>query len=174
MSALRLTAIAHRTALFAALWFALAGTAAEGLAAEGLIAGAGAVAAAVWLSLRLVPARRPLALWRLAGHLPRFLWGSLVGGIDVSRRALAPRLRLRPGWRMVPLDLPDGGRVALGAELSLMPGTLAAGSDGARLVVHLLDTEAGFDAAIEVQAAEIAAILNHRRAPDDPATGNST
>jgi len=157
MFSLRLTAILHRTALFSALWLALAGAAPDGVAA-----GVPTVAAAVWLSLRLVPARRPLALWRLALHLPRFAWGSLVGGIDVSRRALSPSMPLRPGWRAVPVALPDGGRVALGTELSLMPGTLAAGCDaGERLLVHVLDTEAGFDAAIPMQAAEIASILRH-------------
>ncbi len=55
---------------------------------------------------------------------------------------------LSPGWVEVPAQLPDGGRVAMGAELSLMPGTLVAGVRGERLLVHLLDTEAGFENAI--------------------------
>lgn len=128
-------------------------------APDALVPGAVAVAAAVWLSLRLIPARDPLALWRLARHLPRFVTRSVVGGVDVARRALDPAMPLRPGWVEVPVDLPDGARVALGAELSLMPGTLAAGCNEGRLMVHLLDTGAGFEAGITREASEIAAII---------------
>jgi multicomponent Na+:H+ antiporter subunit E len=118
-------AILHRTALLGAIWGVLTAPGAEGLAL-GLLA----VPATVWLSLRLMPAHHPVALWRLSLHLPRFLAGSVTGGIDVARRAFARDMPLNPGWVELPVDLPDGGRVALGGELSLMPGTLAAGSHG--------------------------------------------
>ena len=118
---------------------------------------------AVWLSLRLLPATHPLVMWRLARHLPRFVAGSVSGGIDVAKRAFSPRLRLNPGWVEIPSDLPDGARVALGAELSLMPGTLSAGSEEGRLLVHLLDTDAGFDRAIPHEISEIAAIIGSSR-----------
>lgn len=154
MNLVTIKAIAHRSALLGTIWLAL--TEADPAA---LLPAALLVPAAVWLSLRLLPARRPLALWRLARHLPRFVAGSLTGGIDVARRALSPSMPLDPGWVAVPLDLSDGGRVALGAELSLMPGTLAAGSHDGRLLVHLLDRQAGFEAAIPREEAEIAAII---------------
>jgi multicomponent Na+:H+ antiporter subunit E len=160
MNATRIKAILHRTALFGAIWAVLTAPGAEGLAA-GLVV----VPAAVWLSLHLMPARHPVAVWRLGLHLPRFLWGSVIGGIDVARRAFARDLPLNPGWIELPTDLPDGGRVALGGELSLMPGTLAAGSHEGRLLVHLLDTEAGFDRGLPREEAEIAAILGAGRAP---------
>ena len=83
----------------------------------------------------------------------------MSGGIDVAKRAFSPRLPLNPGWVEIPSDLPDGARVALGAELSLMPGTLSAGSAEGKLLVHLLDTDAGFDCAIPREIAEIAAII---------------
>jgi len=159
MQATRIKAILHRTALFGAIWVVLTAPGVEGLAPGPVV-----VPAAVWLSLHLMPARHPLAVWRLALHLPRFLMGSVIGGIDVARRAFARNLPLQPGWVELPVDLPDGGRVALGAELSLMPGTLAAGSHDGRLLVHLLDSEAGFDRAIPREEAEIAAILGTRRA----------
>ena len=155
----RIKAILHRTALLGAIWAALTAPSAEGLAVGVL-----AVPAAVWLSLRLLPARHPLVVWRLALHLPRFIAGSVIGGIDVARRAFARDMPLRPGWVELPVDLPDGGRVALGGELSLMPGTLAAGSHEGRLLVHLIDTEAGFDAAIPREEAEIAAMTGARPA----------
>ncbi|MDZ7709501.1 MAG: Na+/H+ antiporter subunit E [Roseovarius sp.] len=98
-------------------------------------------------------------MWRLALHLPSFVAGSVLGGFDVARRALAPHMPLDPGWVEVPARLPDGGRVLMGAELSLMPGTLAAGMRGDRLLVHLLDTGAGFERAIPREEAVIAAMM---------------
>jgi multicomponent Na+:H+ antiporter subunit E len=116
-------ALLHRTLLLGGVWVVLAGTEPKGLAI-----GALAVPVAVWLSLKLIPAHHGLSVWRLARHLPTFLLGSLSGGADVARRALSPRLRLRPGWVEVPVALPDGGRAVMGGDLSLMPGTLAAGT----------------------------------------------
>lgn len=146
--------ILGRLALLGVLWIVLAGTDAKALAV-GLVS----VPVAVWLSMRLLPGPRHLVLWRLLRHLPSFVGGSLLGGIDVARRALSPRMPLAPGWVEVPARLPDGGRVALGAELSLMPGTLAAGVRGDRLLIHLLDTEAGFEKAIPREEAAIASMI---------------
>jgi multicomponent Na+:H+ antiporter subunit E len=154
MERIRITSVLHRTVLLGAIWVALTGADGEGLAL-GLVA----VPAAVWLSVRLMPGRHPPVTWRLALHLPRFMLGSVTGGADVARRALATVPPLRPGWVAPPVDLPDGARVALGGVLSLMPGTLAAGGEGERLLVHLIDTDAGFDAAIGREAAAIGAIL---------------
>ncbi len=150
----RRLAVLQRTAFLAAVWLGLAGADPAGLALGGL-----AVPAALWLSLRLAPPGRSLRLGRLLRHLPRFLAGSVVGGVDVARRAFAPSMPLAPGWVTRSTSLPGGGRVALGAELSLMPGTLAAGCRGDRLIVHLLDRNAGFEDAIALEEAEIAAIL---------------
>lgn len=155
MRVLLLKALLHRTALLGGTWLVL--TDADPAA---LAPGVAAVAASTWLSLRLLPPRHPLVLWRLARFFVPFVWGSIGGGVDVARRALSPGLKLRPGWVAVPMHLPDGARVALGTELSLMPGTLAAGSHDGKLLVHLLDTEAGFDHAIPKHEAEIAAMIN--------------
>ena len=130
--------------------------------AEALALGALVTALAVWLSLRLLPATHPLVLWRAAWHIPRFIAGSVGGGVDVARRAFSANMRLRPGWLEVPTDLPDGARVVLGGELSLMPGTLSAGSEDGKLLVHVLDTEAGFHKAIPREAEDIAVIIGHR------------
>ena len=48
----------------------------------------------------------------------------------------------------------------MGWELSLMPGTLAAGTRDGRLLVHLLDTQAGFERAIPREEAAIAAMIH--------------
>jgi multicomponent Na+:H+ antiporter subunit E len=154
MIGVALQSMLHRALLLGAVWVVL--VAGE---PKGLLIGAAAVPAALWTSLRLLPADRPWRLWRLVGHVPRFLAGSLRGAIDVAWRAVSPRMPLAPGWIDVPLDLPDGGRAVMGGELSLMPGTLAAGSRGGRLLVHVLDTRAGFERAIPETAAAIAAMI---------------
>ncbi|MCC6007807.1 MAG: Na+/H+ antiporter subunit E [Rhodobacteraceae bacterium] len=148
----------HRTILFGGGWLALTGADPAALAPGLLVS-----IAAVWLSLRLLPARHPLVLWQVVRHLPRFVAGSVSGGVDVARRAFSPSLPLNPGWVEVPIDLPEGARAALGGELSLMPGTLAAGSEGNRLVVHLLDIDAGPDDVILREEAAFAAIVGQTR-----------
>ena len=89
-----LPAITKRTLLFAAIWVILTGA-----APDALLFGMPTVAAAVWLSLRLLPPVGALRLMRALAMLPGFLSGSLSGGLDVARRAFC----LRPAWR------PGGG-----------------------------------------------------------------
>ncbi len=148
--------ILRRAAAFAAVWLALTGA-----APGGLPFGAAAVALATWASLRLLPPRgralRPLALLAL---LPHFLWESIKGGIDVARRALHPAMPLNAGWLRVPLTLPPGAaRMSLGSEISLLPGTLAAGGEGDRLLVHCLDARAGMEARLCEEEARLARAL---------------
>lgn len=164
--AFRTRAILHRAGLFGAIWAVLAAR-----DAGGLIAGLIVVPLAVWLSLALIPARSPMDLWRVALHLPRFVAGSVAGGVDVARRAFARDMGLSPDWLRVEVDLPEGARTALGAEISLMPGTLAAGADGRSLLVHRL-TRGGAEgdvlSEVATLEAEIAAMLGDRakgRAP---------
>jgi len=152
-----LPAIAKRTALFTAIWVILTGAAPDALAF-----GLPTVAAAVWLSLRLLPPVGTLRLLRALAMLPGFLYGSLIGGIDVAKRAFSLRLALRPGWVTYPTRLGGGARVALGGELSLMPGTLAAGCADGRLLVHVLDRGAGFEQGIAREEGRIAAIGQER------------
>lgn len=134
---------------------ALAWLAIAGADPAGFLVGALAVAGAAALGLRLDPGRtRAPRPGMLAALAPRFLWRSLLGGIDVAGRALSPRMPLKPGWSVLPTRLPAGApRVALAGAFSLMPGTLVAGSRGDRLLVHCLDTDA--PVAAEVRAEEV-------------------
>jgi multicomponent Na+:H+ antiporter subunit E len=108
--------------------------------------GVGLLAAnlATWASLRLLPpgpARlRYDAMPRLVA---RFLWQSLVAGLDVARRVFDPRLPIKPGYLAYPVRIPDGPRrAAFGAFTSLMPGTLPVGTDrDGALVYHCLDLD---------------------------------
>jgi multicomponent Na+:H+ antiporter subunit E len=155
----RPSAIAARAALFAAFWVLLAGHEPKALAF-----GAVVTAGVTGWSLALWPPAGTVSLPAALRHLPGFAAGSLRGGVDVARRACAPRLRLTPAWREVPTGLDGGARVLLGAELSVMPGTLAAGARDGRLLLHVLDDGAGFDASVPQTDAAIAAILLGRAA----------
>lgn len=125
----------QRFAVFFGVWLVLAG-------AQGIGFGLAAAVAATWARHRLaMPGERPLHFLKLAMLIPGFLYRSFIGGIDVARRAFDPAMPLNPGWIAYPSRLPRGaGRVILGGELSLMPGTLVAGEDKDCLLVHSLDT----------------------------------
>jgi multicomponent Na+:H+ antiporter subunit E len=133
-----LPAAVTRAAWFAALWLVLSGA-----KPAGLPAGAVAVVAATWTSLKLLPA----GAWRLSpgalvGPLVRFLRQSVVAGADVAWRAFDPRLPLRPGVVTCPSRLAPGvARSAMCTLASLLPGTLPAGEDERGvLLIHCLDT----------------------------------
>ena len=127
---------AWRAIWFLCLWLVLAGADLKDLPAA-----AGAVAAATWASLRLLPPTAsggsPGAIAQLA---LRFLYESVVAGADVARRALDPRLPLRPGFVTYPIGLPPGaGRNIFATLTSLLPGTVPTGEEKGQLVYHCLD-----------------------------------
>jgi multicomponent Na+:H+ antiporter subunit E len=148
-------ALLERLALFAGVWIVLTGGAGKPFLA--LVA----IGAAALVSLRMLPpgGRRiaPVAMGRfLAGFLAR----SVAGGVDVAWRALHPRMPLAPGWRVLPTGLPEGGaRVAFETELSLLPGTLSAGSHGDAILVHCLDVRGDVPGAARAEEARLAAAL---------------
>ena len=122
--------------MYLVLWLVIAGH-------EALFIGALAAGLATHVSLRLLPAQgravRPLRILKLA---PGFFWASFLGGLDVIRRAFHPLMPLNPGWIVYRSRLPtSAARVALGSDLSLMPGTLAAGGREQSLYIHCLDVE---------------------------------
>jgi multicomponent Na+:H+ antiporter subunit E len=128
------------------LWLILAdprpGAWAVGLLAAGL---------GVVLRLRLHPDTEPgPRLLGFATFLPYFLWQSVRGGWDVSRRALTPGLPLDPDLLSFPLSLPPGpSRVFMTNSLSLLPGTFGAELKDQTLTVHLLVSGAEAEARVE-------------------------
>jgi multicomponent Na+:H+ antiporter subunit E len=126
-----------RTAGFLGFWLIL-----FGLDPADFVVAALAAVGATWVSLRLLPPGqftvRPVALTEFVLH---FLYKSIVAGIDVARRALDPRLPLRPGFVVYHTHLPQGmTRSAFCAEASLLPGTLSSGSDEkGGVAIHCLD-----------------------------------
>jgi multicomponent Na+:H+ antiporter subunit E len=149
-----------RFLLFAGLWLVLTGAALDGLGF-----GLAAALAATWLSLVLMPpASREVSLLSLLPLVPGFVDRSIRGGFDVAWRALHPRLPIHPAWYVHETGLPPGGaRVALGSIVSLLPGTLVAGSFGNRLYVHCLNADAGIKRAVAAEERRIARTLKDRR-----------
>ncbi|HEY8336363.1 MAG TPA: Na+/H+ antiporter subunit E [Tardiphaga sp.] len=128
-----------RATAFFVVWLALT----DGLPGD-MPVGVIAAAIATWVSLKLLPptpARpSPLGLLALAG---RFLCASLTAGVDVARRALDPRLPIKPGLITYRTGLPPGpARDAFRALMCLQPGSLPVESeeeDG--FLIHCLDTD---------------------------------
>lgn len=145
-----------RTALFASAWLVLT----EGNPSAWVF-GVLAVPAAAALSLWLLPPEHPIKLRRVIAILPKFLWESVKGGVDVAWRAFKPRMPIAPGWVVVPVALPDTAQVVLSAELSLMPGTLVAGTQDQQLLVHVLDRHADHSG-IATTEREVADMLGPR------------
>jgi multicomponent Na+:H+ antiporter subunit E len=77
--------------------------------------------------------------------------------MDVARRALDPRLPIRPGFVAYATRLPRGLRRNTFATLtSLLPGTVPAGEQDGHLLYHCLDVEQPIIAEL---AAEEAALV---------------
>jgi multicomponent Na+:H+ antiporter subunit E len=131
------TALA-RFAGFSALWVVLIRSAQP----ADLVVGALTAAVATWTSLRLLPpAAGRLKFAALAARLPRFLWQSVLAGIDVARRALHPRLPLATGFVTYRTGLPRGqARNTFATVTSLLPGTVPLADEETGIVYHCLDT----------------------------------
>ena len=149
-----LRSAALRAAAFAGLWVLLIGPGVADLAV-----GVPTAVAAAWVSLRLLPPgnrrSRPAALVALALRVPL---QSIAAGFDVARRALHPRLPLRPGYVSHPLRLPPGlARDVFCALTSVVPGTVPSGSDArGALLVHCLDQDQPIAAQLAVDEARVA------------------
>jgi multicomponent Na+:H+ antiporter subunit E len=105
-----------------------------------LIGGPTVLTAAVLFSRMHWP-RRPVLRW--AGVLPFavfFVRQSVLGGWDVARRVMGPRLAIDPGFVDYRTSLPDGAeRHLFLSVISLLPGTLTAQFEGDAVRVHAID-----------------------------------
>lgn len=116
-----------------------------------LVVGAPAAIIGVALSQHLpAPARNRISIKGLFEFISYFLWQALVGGWDVARRALGPRVRVAPGFLGYHLSLPAGlPRAVFLDTLTLLPGTLSADVEGAELRMHVVDVGACSPAQIQ-------------------------
>jgi len=151
---------AQRGAAFLALWLVLLPSLAPGDLAVGVIASGLATAASLAL---LPPQRGGVRFVPLLAGIPRFLWQSIVAGVDVARRALAPNLPLATGFVDYRSALPRGhARNAFATITSLMPGTLPCGEHADAIEFHCLDVEQPVVAQLAEEERRLAAAL----APD--------
>jgi len=124
---------------FLALWIVLMPSAKPADLSVGLLA----AIIATYASLHL--------LERAAGHvrfgallvfMPHFLWQSVLAGVDVARRVLAPRMHLNPGFVLYRTAFPPGlARVEFGMITSLFPGSVPAGETEDAIIFHCLDLD---------------------------------
>ncbi|HWF78912.1 MAG TPA: Na+/H+ antiporter subunit E [Caulobacteraceae bacterium] len=145
-----------RAALFLGVWIVMAGAHVADLPAA-----VAAVALATWASLRLLPPTGSrLSAAGLARLVLVFLYESIVAGVEVARRALHPRLPLRPGFVTYPIGFPPGGaRNVFTTLTSLLPGTVPAADEGRELVYHCLDLDQPVLAQLAAEEAILARTL---------------
>jgi multicomponent Na+:H+ antiporter subunit E len=98
--------------------------------------------------------------------LPRFLgfflWHSLLGGIDVARRALHPQMPLAPAFVDFPLRLQDEAAcVLLVNTINLLPGTVVAEFEEWRLLVHVLDRRLPILESLRTVEERVAILFGH-------------
>ncbi len=127
-----------RGAMFMLLWLVLLPSAKWYDLAVGFVAALCATLASLAL---LPPATGRVRLGALALAIPRFLWQSVVAGIDVAWRALSPSMPLRTGFVDYRTAFPRGmARNHFATITSLMPGTLPCGETAGSIEFHCLDT----------------------------------
>lgn len=161
----QLGALLGRGFVYLSLWVVLMGWAPEQLAF-----GAATAAVAAWTSLKLLPAGTlRIRLWPLLTLVPRFLWQSVVAGVDVARRAFDPRLPLAPGFVVYrPQLAPGAARNVFTSYSSLLPGTVPCGEVEGGVVYHCLDV--GQPVVAQLSAEETR--LTRAIAPRDAAAAN--
>ena len=148
-----------RLVLFALVWLVLVGTDLQSWII-GVPAVVAATVAAGRLSRLVGTDPRPLAL---IAFVPFFVWESILGGIDVARRVLGPRVLIDPALVTYRPRLTDAAaRVAFLDTISLLPGTLSADFRDGIAYVHALDGSDAVVAGLERLEARIARLFGQQ------------
>lgn len=159
--------IASRALLMLGLWWVLT----EG-STDTLWFGVITAIAATFISLYAWP--RKQMRWRLIPFLqflPYFLWRSLLGGIDVARRAFTPKLPVQPTVRQYELKLrTEPAQAFLAWTITLSPGTASVNLENNRLDVHLLDPSLLPESRLRGIEARVGAMFNENLSPDHATT----
>lgn len=138
--------MAHATSLFAVLygvWLALSGH----YTLYFLLVGAVCVALVVAIAMRMDVVDReghPMHLtWRVPGYWAWLMWEIMTSAVDVSRRVLAPRLRIDPVLERLPTSQKtDIGRAIYANSITLTPGTVSTDLRDGMVQVHALTSGA--------------------------------
>ena len=131
-----------------------------------LVVGLAAAAAATWASLALLaPGEFRLRLAGLPRYGLRFLWQSVVAGVDVARQAFAPRPSLRPGLISYAPHYPQGAkRNAFASLTSLLPGTVALGDEPQGVLYHCVDIRQPVVEQLAVEETALSRVLSQEPA----------
>ena len=82
--------------------------------------------------------------------MPVFIWESLKGGVDVTRRVVRTTMPLHPVIFNYKVSLPGGlPRLLMLNVVSLLPGTLSADMYEDQLTLHVLDKHTAFEADLQ-------------------------
>lgn len=145
-----------RIALLAMLWWVLTEGSLDGWAAGSLVVFCAAVA-----SLALAPPG--LYRWRileLPGFALFFIRQSVLGGVDVARRAFDPRIPIDPDFVDYPLRLPiEPARVFFANTMSLLPGTLSVTLREDAIQLHILNRQMPVRQTAEALEERVAALF---------------
>lgn len=118
-----------------------------------------AVSLALFISARLLPPV-PFSWLAFFKFVPFFLLHSLLGGVDVARRAFQSRAAIAPEFVDYPLRLPPGlPQVFMTNTVGLLPGTLGAELERNILKVHVLDGRSDFMAELKAVESGVASMF---------------
>ncbi|MFO7718044.1 MAG: Na+/H+ antiporter subunit E [Thermodesulfobacteriota bacterium] len=158
-------ALLVRTALFALLWAVL--TEGEGLVSVWTLPGIGA---GVIVSFLLWPSKDWKWRFRPAVRfIPYFFWHSFLGGLDVAKRALSPRIQIRPEIIDFPFILEkEPARVVFLWAVSLLPGTAGVDLQENTARIHILDTGIADVTSLRVLESRIAAMFDQQISTKNP------
>jgi multicomponent Na+:H+ antiporter subunit E len=127
----------------------------------------------VWLVLIAATLSMSLASppgWSLIGMLgfiPFFARYSLIGGVDVARRAFSRRMALQPAIIEYPLTLRlPQARLFMVGVISLLPGTLTAEVQDDKLWIHVLDQGNDIHSELEILERRVASLFLHEQPID--------
>jgi multicomponent Na+:H+ antiporter subunit E len=146
----------RRFVVFSFFWFLLVG-----LDKASWFIGLPAVLFATALSLKLAPSSQyrtsPAGAMRF---IPFFLWQSLLGGLDVMRRAFSSPRLLDPALVSYTTLLPEGSaRIFFVNTISLLPGTLSARLQGNKITIHIIAGDQPILDNIQVLEHHVAALM---------------
>ena len=147
--------ILFRMLFFSLIWIALA----NGDTAS-LWIGIPAILFALTISITLIPPTT-LVWYELFRFAAYFLTRSLIGGIDVARRAFHPALPIKPDIVEYPVRLPPGfARIVMVNTVNLLPGTLVANLNNKTMKVHILDRQQDFRLELETVEEHVARLFH--------------
>lgn len=156
--AARAVAFVKRALLFALIWWLLT---------EGRVDAWGMGVLLVLIGAALSLSLAPPVGWSLSGLLrfmPFFVRYSLVGGVDVAKRAFSPGMPLQPAMIEYPLALTlPQSRLFMAAVISLLPGTLCAEVQDDKLWVHVLDQRNDIQGELKVLERKVASLFRYER-----------